>query len=100
MDKEKIDFVEITKFVLGYALHRSTYNTLYFEVNENYNIYECSEVDIRSKNTNKYLYLLFYGRPKGDVGETMIILYKYNRDGRKEIFSMDYESLLLFMNKK
>ena len=98
MDKEKIDFIELTKFVLKYALNRKAFNTIYFEVNENYNIYGCSEVDIRSKNTNAYLYLLYCGKPDGDIGEKMVILYKFNANGKKELFLMDYETLSMLMN--
>jgi hypothetical protein len=99
MNKEKIDFIELTKFVLKYALNRKTFNTIYFQVNENYNIYGCSEVVIRSENTNAYLYLLYCGRPYGDTGEKTVILYKYNANGKRKLFSMNYDTLSILMNE-
>jgi hypothetical protein len=97
--KKEIDFVELTKFVLKYALNRKTFNAIYFQVNENYNIYGCSKVDVRSKNTNAYLYLLYCGKPNGNVGEKVVILYKFNSNDKKELFSINYESLSIIMNE-
>jgi len=98
MDKENINIIELTKFVLKYTHNRKTFNTIYFQVNENYNIFGCSEVYVRSKNTNTYLYLLYCGKPNGYIGEKVITLYKCNENGKKDLFSMDYESLLVLMN--
>jgi hypothetical protein len=38
------------------------------------------------------------GKPDGDIGEKMVILYKFNANGKKELFSMDYETLSMLMN--
>jgi hypothetical protein len=98
MTKKKINLVELTKFVLFHILGRKTFSTIYFEVNKNYNIYNCSQVYVRSKKTNQYLYLLHYGL--WEIGEVyMVKLFKLSQSGeKKELFSMESNKLINFIN--
>lgn len=94
--REKFDLIELTKFIFKYKLNRKTFNSIFFEVHEAYNIYGCSEVFVRSKNTNAYLYQLYYGRPNGDSGDLMVKLFKLTQKGNKqEIYSINSDNLIL-----
>lgn len=81
------NLTEITKQILN----RKTFHTIYFDVNENYNIYGCSEVNVRSRDTNTHLYMVHFGGGKLNKEERLITLYKFKAYGnKKELFSEPY----------